>query len=301
MKTLLVTVADDRHGWKGGKYTETQNKIQSILEQNSDFGIKDFFMWKWEDIVKTEFYSKNKALLDQTNPSMNGRVYKPLTILTALKTLNDGEFLIYTDCSPEMWSYNYDLKNYDLNVIKNLCVQNNGILTAHVKYNGNIHVDKGKAGFHTHENFTSERCLNKMCMQAYRYSLQHASGMIVLQKSSITLAFVEEWLYWNSDVDCAALGKVTDAKETFWEQEEKEFKKLGHRHDQSISGLLLNRMNHKLVETLDYYERPKGTSPYNFLHFCEKNFSYSFFDSNQLMSSFVHRRNDVGEVEIRNR
>jgi hypothetical protein len=230
-------------------------------------------------LSKLVFMKKNKTLLDIVGPSKNGRVYKPFAICEALKKINDGDFLIYNDTSPEMWHYNYDWSKYDLNVIKGLCVQNNGILTAHTKWNFNEHTIKGTVGHHTHEHFTLDRCMNKMGMQEYKHSLQHASSLVVLQKCPKATQFAEEWLYWNCIDECSCLGYANIPGDySFWEAEQH---KMGHRHDQSISGLLINKMNNPIIEHLDYFERADGTNPYNFINFCRPDFQYNFFDTNQ--------------------
>jgi hypothetical protein len=319
MKTVLVTVSDDRFGRKGGRYSDTQDKIERIFRSNLAFGISDFRMWKREDIVASSFYQTHEIpaevvredvkhpitgsvvlsagteistykLLDMEDPSKNGRVYKPLVIRDTLKTLDYGDFLIYTDCSPEMWnmdeSYRIDLRQHKLEVIQRLCTDNGGILTAHVKWNHRVHVEKGFVGFHTHENFTTNRCMERMGLSDYKYSLQHASGMIVIQKSAITMQFAEDWLYWNSIPDCGCMGPLSEP--LMWYNEVMINGKIGHRHDQSVSGLLLNKMDKKIIETLDYYERPAGVSPYLFLNFCKTDYKYNFFDSNQPMGKIRH-------------
>lgn len=292
MKTILVTVSDDRFGRKDGKYSTTQDKIEYIFKNNQEFGIHDFNMWKFDDIINSEFYNIYKHLLDKTDPSQNGRLYKPLIIKESLNNLNDGDFLIYNDCSPELWkleeSYKIESK-YKLNIIKQLCIDNGGILTSHVKWNHNIHVKKGEVGCHTHENFTTEMCLNTMNLQEYKHSLQHASGMIVLQKSDKSTTFINDWVYWNSIEECSCLG-------SFWDDEINIHHKIGHRHDQSVSGLLINKMNNRLIETLDYYERPDYMNPYNFLNFCIDGFKYNFFDSNQPPTDMIHKIFNNGHI-----
>lgn len=306
---LLVTVSDDRFGRKGGLYEETQNKIKIIFENNTFFGIDNFQMWNWKDIIKTDFYKENKLLLDHSDPSKNGRVYKPFVIYEGLNSIEYGEFLIYTDCSPEIWTFSSDYK-IDKNIfkpeiLKNLCLNNNGILTAHVKWDDRIHVPKGERGYHTHENFTSERCINRMGMREYKYSLQHASGMFVIQKTPDTLEFVKEWLYWNSIDECASLGPVNTQDCSYWAEESITHGKVGHRHDQSISGLLINKRNNKLIETSESYERPlSGIHPYNFLQFSSNKFNYTFLDSNPLPSSLMHRnvyKDGIWQVIVTNR
>lgn len=272
-KTILVTVSDDRSGRKQGKYEETQNKVRNLFTANSWFGIDEMSFWKWSDIIKTDFYLQNKKMLDQFDPAMNGRCYKPFVILEGLKSIEDGDFLIYNDVSPEWWNIqSIDPAIYNLDIIKNLCDTNGGILTADVSW----FCDHG-LGDHTHENFTTERCINKMGMQDFKYCLQHASGMIAMRKTKKSIDFVEEWLKWNLDPECASLGNIeTDPVPPekcvceYWHEEVAKYGKIGHRHDQSISGLLINKMGNKLV---------KNNGDYNFLSFCRIGFNYEFSDS----------------------
>jgi len=286
---LFTTIADDRAGRKGGKYGESQDFIARIFQGRTDFGIDKFAFWKYRDLAQTQFYQDNRMMLDHPDPDMNGRCYKPFIILDALKSVQDGDFVIYNDVSPGMWASHssINVKTHSIEVLKFLCMHNGGILSAAARLENNVYD-------HIHENFTTERCMNKMDMQAHRYDLQHASGMIVLQKSKKTLEFAEEWLHWNLDPECASLGPIVlenvKAGETvtslngyvvlhqnftYWNEEVANgHGKLGHRHDQSISGLLINKMHGKLVnETCDYC----------FMHFCQKDKNYEFIESNQPM------------------
>jgi hypothetical protein len=103
----------------------------------------------------------------------------------------------------------------------------------------------------------------------------HASGMWVIRKSPETVKLVEEWLYWNCIDECCSLGRAEVEDDcSFWDAEE-DFK-IGHRHDQSISGLLINAMGNKLVEIPDDHA---GMHPYNFLQFARTDVNYKFIDS----------------------
>jgi len=284
-KVALVTVSDDRSGRKNGKYSETQDRIRTLFEQHVNFGITDLFLWKWEDIIKTNFYLENKKILDHMDPAMNGRCYKPFVIKEALEKLEDGDFLIYNDVSPEWWPadlYSIDQSVYSLDVILDLCKKNEGILTADTNWYA-----CGETGDHTHENFTLERCMDRMNMSEYRHGIQHASGMIVLIKSKKSVDFVDEWLKWNVIDECASLGSVESDPVPpercvceYWHDEVERYGKIGHRHDQSISGLLINRMNNKLV---------KNVGKYNFLDYCRIGYEYSFIESNPPASEFVYK------------
>jgi hypothetical protein len=114
-----------------------------------------------------------------------------------------------------------------------------------------------------------------MGMQEYRYGLQHASGMLVFQKTKRSMDFVEEWLHWNLIDECASLGPTATILGNTWDYWNDEVVagvgKIGHRTDQSISGLLVNRLKNKLV---------KETDDYCFLNFCRRGKNYEFIDSN---------------------
>ena len=285
MKTIFVTVSDDRSGRKNGLYGKTQDKILEYLKHNS-FGITDFLFVKYNDILQTDFYLENKLILDTFEPAFNGRCYKPYAILEGLNKINENDFLIYNDVSPELWSF-IDTNNtinkheYDINIIKKLCEENNDILTPQCNF---ILNDDPLINYHTHENFTLDICMKRMNLEDYKHSLQHASGMICLKKTNKTVNFVKEWLKYNIIDECASVTSFSNITNNnintstiypnFWVNEYEN--KIGHRHDQSISGLLINKMNNKLVVS------PTNMYPtYNFLSFCIINHSYKFIDSNQ--------------------
>jgi len=274
-KVLLVTVSDDRFGRKGGEYEKTQAKIEHIFKRNPSFGITDFFMLKWPDIEGSQFFEDNKLLLSHKDAGKNGRAYKPYAISEALKSLEIGDYIIYTDCSPEMWNmpqgFHMSKEVYDIEVLKDLCKNNDNILTCFVKWKDKK-LEQGELGLHKHKYFTLNRCMDKMGLRFYEDGYQHASGMMVIRKTEETVEFVDEWLKWNLIDECCALGPVTDNTDSYW-KEEHDFK-LGHRHDQSISGLLLNRKNQKLVDIIY-----NTISPYNFMQYARVGEEYSFIES----------------------
>lgn len=262
MRTVLCLVHDDRQGRKGGVYGETANYIQEIIPNI----LPDIICQSWSIRELIALY--DYPILHHIDAGINGRCYKPLAIRESLMQINDGDFLIYNDCSPELWAGSLD-GEFDLQVIHNLTVNNNDILTCFVKWDCQA-ISKNGLGIHLHKYFTTNRCMDKMGLRQYENSYQHASGMMCIRKTPETVAFVDEWLKWNLDPECASLG---DCDDSYW-NEEQEFK-VGHRHDQSISGLLLNARNAKLVDILY-----NDISPYNFLQYCRPNQEYTFIDSN---------------------
>lgn len=282
---LLCTVSDDRSGRKDGLYGETQKKVQRFFEARPEFGLNQFLMLTWDDIVKTDFYENNKVLLDNIDPSRNGRAYKAFTVAKGLASLQDGDFLIYSDVSPVMWDvtraefmlahYSGENKVYDLEVIKNVCASNDGLLAALVRWDSRP-LPRGHLGIHTHANFTTNRCMRKMGLEQYAHSLMPASGMLVFQKSAKIEALVDEWLKWNLIDECCALGKAEIPNDySFWDGEESHLK-LGARHDQSILGLLICREGYKIAMPPEYPHIPH----HNFLQFCRRGTEYLFINPN---------------------
>jgi hypothetical protein len=273
---ILVTVSDDRFYRKNGIYGETQKKIETLFRNNPDFGIKDFLSMTFDDLTKTEFYQQNKVLLDNVDPARNGRAYKSYAVQQGLASIEDGQFLIYTDSSSEMWDFDeIDLSQFNIEVIKDLCRQNNGILTAFVKWDTR-HIKPGLKGIHTHENFTTDRCMRVMGLERYAKSFMGASGMVVIQKSQTTVDFVNEWLYYCCIDECSAMGRKEIPDDySYWDEEDG--RKLGHRSDQSVLGLLLCKYGYKMVNILY-----NSMNPYNFLNFCREGVTYTFSDPNEI-------------------
>lgn len=281
-KTFLVTVSDDRFGRKGGNYGKIQNKVWKIfalsnfIDGQLPWTIYNIFYSK-DGTVVNPFYIENKVMLDNPNPDINGRLYKPYAILSSLEDIEYGDYLIYNDVSPEMWpmkdTFKIDKKVYDIEVIKDLCRQANDFLVAFVKWAPGDFVEN-PLGIHTHHYFTLSDCIRIMEGQEYENSFQCASGMICIRKTDDTIKIVDEWLMWNRYWKCASIGNPSiPGDKSLWDS--KEDYKLGCRHDQSILSILLNKRNWDYVDIVY-----NDISPYNFLNFCRKDVDYSFINSN---------------------
>lgn len=278
-KTILVTVSDDRSKRKGGLYGATQDKMFDIFTQNKF--VDEQAHWKIENIINSKnpsvknFYQENKTMIDNTDAAKNGRLYKPFIIYETLEKLEEGDFLIYSDCSPEMWLMNKDWvidKNiYAVEVIKELTVKNRDFLTAFVKWDKEF-IPSGGLGIHTHNNFTMDSCIEKMKGEDQRYSYQCASGMICIRKTAITVGIVDNWLHYNRMPECSCMN-VDETENSYFDG--KAGSKTGNRHDQGILSMLLNQLNYDYVDIIY-----NDISPYNFLNFCRKDANYSFINSN---------------------
>jgi|SRR3990172_721463 len=275
MSNRLVTVADDRYGRKQGQYGITQDRIAELFKDRSDFSHRPY---TWELITKSRFYMENQILLDNADASRNGRAYKPFVILAELLDIHDGEFMVYNDCSPEIWENVTPemLDSFAPDVAFDLCEKANGILGMFIKWDSKP-IPDGEFGRATHRYYTTNRCMNKMGLSFYEDAFICASGMLVLKKTPRVMAIIDEWLKWCCVDECSAMGWANIPGDySFWEEESNpEFdfpgSKLGHRGDQSILGLLLARFNWNFVQP------PQNEMhPANFLQYCRKDHSYEF-------------------------
>ncbi len=256
-KTYLVTVADDRQGRKGGKYGATQHTIRAVVDKFIDVKQFHYSLGGVIDVVggwsPCEMRDRILHLLENPDPGENGRVYKPAVIKEVLHRMDEGDYLIYSDCSPEMWHFDFDLlQNVSLGSLQMLCDVSQGNLSCFVPWDVKPITFLG-GGIHTHYNFTSTKCLRTIPKAwEYRHYYQHAGGMLVLRKDFQSEQFVSDWLYWNSIADCCAVG---DGKTIRW----------GHRCDQSISGILKSMLGFPLLQPSSYLG---GLHPCNFLNYC---------------------------------
>ena len=278
----FCTVADDRYGRKKGMYASTQKKIYERLS-SMQLDIDKFTMWQWKDIQASSHYKNFKSMLDNPDPARNGRLYKPLLIKSVIEEVPMGGYVIYNDVSPEMWQNFFAIGDinddyFSAKVLAALCDSNNGIFTLHTWYDdpprGNWTVDL--LGHHTHDNFTNESCIRIMKAEKYRHSMQHCTGLVVVKKTPDTLDFLDEWIFYNSMPECGGLGVERDPSSDFSLCPSK---KLGHRHDQSVSGILINKRNGNICKKLGNRQL-LPINEHNFLNFCQKNTPYHFIDSN---------------------
>ncbi len=259
----LVTVSDDRSGRKGGMYGATQTKINNLIGNSQMDIIQEHYTI--DDLIDCD------PMMVNIDGGKNGRVYKPWAIQNELKKMNNGDYLIYNDCSPELWSGEIDVNKYDLNVIRSLTERANGFLVGFVKWDKKP-IGPGEYGIHTHDNFTLESCIEIMHGEAQRYSYLCASGMICLRKIPLTVAIIDKWLNFNRIKECSCLN-YSDIENSYWDL--KPGKKFGNRHDQSVLSMVLNQLDWNYCD-IAYNEM----NPYNFLNFCLPNHDYQFINSN---------------------
>src|ERR1019366_2036319 len=146
----------------------------------------------------------NNPLIYNIDAAKNGRVYKPIIIRDALSKIKEGDYLIYNDCSPELWEGVKLTNEFNINVIKDLTMANDDILTAFVRWDSKL-IPSGEKGIHTHDNFTLDSCIEIMKGENQRHSFLCASGMICIRKTKKTVALVDNWLHYNKITECSCM------------------------------------------------------------------------------------------------
>jgi len=264
-RTALITISDG----KGNPAALVQDRITEMFTRQPAFGV-DVNHVTWAAFQKTAFYKKHKTQLDNPNPLMNGRAYVPYVIGAALAKAAAGDFVIYSDSSPEIWevALGADLTGFDLDVIKELCVKADDILAVQVRWTPGAFSSADDPGVATFKNFTINSCLDKMGLRALENCYMPARLLWCFRKSRKSTAFLSAWLKWSMDPDC--LPKDPNVLEQG---------KLGLVIDQSISGLLLAKSNHRLL-VAPAYMGPGDLHPMNFLSYCRRDLSYVFMESN---------------------
>lgn len=266
-KTILVQVADDRQGRKNGLYSKTAADVKAIM--NLLFPELGVHNHSYNDLYK-EFAGRKTNHLSNIDAGINGRWYKPYLINKELNDLQDGDYLIYNDCSPEIWATSIDhVEDFSLDVIRELTRLNNDILNPFVKWDCK-NISEDDLGIHIHKYFTTDLCMDTMGLRRFENNYLTSNGMICIRKMPETVKFVEDWLHYNLIPQCASLG-VNGTE--FWDKEQEY--KVGHRHDGSIFGLLINRDNRKCVDLIH-----NEMNPHCFLQFCRKSQDYEFIAAN---------------------
>lgn len=209
MKTHLVSYA-----------TEEYRESQKLLAHSAiKFGVDVIWSFSREHLVSTKFYSEYPEILD----SKRGAGYwlwKPYLLVSTMKRLDEGEFLIYSDAGIYIIG--------DLSQLTDLCIEKGGILLFHAHYD-----DYGAPGPCINRRWTKRDCFIKMgCDSPEYWEARHVDASFqIYQKNSLAIEFLDEYLYWCSDSEV-----LVDSPETSSAANLAGF--LSHRDDQSVLSIL---------------------------------------------------------------
>lgn len=195
---------DDKHVnlacYSDSKYTALQKRL--VDANHGDFD--NIYTYTREWLVETDFYKEHKWLLDQERGG-GYWAWKPYVILDALKSMNEGDMLLYMDSGD---LYFAGIRDF---VIREL--QNHHIILTD---SGNINKDYTKQ-----DTFIAMDCDGDEFKNAH----QVEAGVIAVKNTAKARRILNEWLSW-----CIMPEVVMDEPNDYPNAESF----VAHRHDQSI-------------------------------------------------------------------
>ncbi len=209
-KLFFVTYADEN-------YKAQQERLYNEAVESKQFHC--ILPFTREMMMKTNFYEKNKALLDEAPIGQDGRVkpsffaWKPWVILSALERMDFGDVLLYIDCGDTL-NETETLEKFLFEKTQNIDI----ILTD---------------GAFPNKQYTRRDCFVLCGANSEKYydAIQVEAGIIVVKKTAQSLSIINDWLKYACDRRIISDDANTCDLENF-----PEFKE--HRWDQSILSIL---------------------------------------------------------------
>jgi hypothetical protein len=237
---------------------EEYNKSLDLLEKTAlEIGkVDQFFRYTQKWLKTTEFYIKNKYILDM--PRGNGLwLWKPFIILETFKMLEDGDIVLYSDAGLKI----IDNLNLLFDITKSN--KNDGKVIFRVPWVGAKHIAK---------NWTKKDAFVLMnCDNEKYWNAPQTNGAVSLWvKNTKNEEFLKEWLKYIRDPRI-----VTDDPNMCGPNYEG-FK--GHRHDQSALTILVTKYNYELYRDPTQWGNEEKSlfinSPYGQLFHHHRNFKH---------------------------
>lgn len=228
-RITLLMYADDRFMRKAGLYRATQTRILPLLIQHPE--IKAAVALTERELFASELYAEFKDLYDQHFFKGAGYSFKPFFIRKHLDAIPDNEYILWHDCSPEIWPTNKSALDYSvlrLQPLLDLCDANGGIL-----------MPSWPDPTHTHRRYTQPACLELMGLEHLQHERQASASWVLVRKCKFAVDLVDEWLATAKQPACAATHnekKIQDGGIHDFVQ---------NRHDQSVLSLLFLKHNLK--------------------------------------------------------
>ena len=220
-RIVMVTYADDRFARKRSRYTQTQNQVVEVMSRHPD--IKRVLRLTPSELFQTSLYRQYTKYYEKGFFAGAGYSFKPFFIREALRTVDDGEYVLYHDCSPEIWNFDLNYTSVSLQPIMEACTRNSGIITPDW--------DNPK---HVHRRMTQPTCMQLMRLEHLADKKQGSASWILTQKSLYAETIIDEWLKYTLNQDCAATHDEATIRKSV-----KDF--VQNRHDQSVISLILLR------------------------------------------------------------
>jgi len=169
MRTILVNLSN----WL---YEDSRNRLNASARK---FGITEIVSYDFEDLKGSSFYNENRNILDRP-VGLGYWLWKPFIILEGLKTLEEGDILIYSDSGIEIID--------DLAPLIGICREREPVL---LFANGNL----------KNYQWTKRDCFLLLdCDKEEFWKAPHVDASFCLfRKSDAVMQFVSEWLNYCRD------------------------------------------------------------------------------------------------------
>jgi hypothetical protein len=204
MKVALTTLSNYL-------YSDSRSRL---VESAKRFGIADVHSFDFEEIKGTDFYKKNEEILSNVR-TMGDWLWKPYIISEVLKTLAEGDIIIYCDAGVEIIA--------DLSPVISICMKNEPIL---LFGNGNyINLNWTKR-----DSFVLTDCDK----EEYWYAPHCDAAFLIFRKNELSSNFVNQWLEYGCNKHV-----ITTLPNICGKENLPGF--IEHRWDQSILSLLAQK------------------------------------------------------------
>jgi hypothetical protein len=185
-----------------------------LVQSAQQFGIEKSFTYRESDLIGSPFYQAYKHIFNQKR-GFGFWLWKPYFILEALKSVPDGDIIVYVDAAALF------IESPD--PLIQICKNNKaGMVVFDLWPLTNGEWTKRKT-------FEVMECDNP----TYWNASQVVGGLLVLRKSAKVISFIEEWLSFCTNIDILAPDEHDTGKNLPGFQ--------AHREDQSILAILVKK------------------------------------------------------------
>ena len=189
-------------------YVDSRHRLNASATRS---GITDIRSYDIDDLRSTSFFNENRGILDQP-VGIGYWLWKPYIILETLKSVNEGDIVVYADSGLEIIA--------PLDPLYGICRNDSPVL---LFGNSNFTND----AWTKRDNFILMDCDSP----AYWYASQVDAAFSLFRRSEASLSFVSEWLNY-----CRDPRNLTDMDNTLGKRNLPAY--IQHRWDQSVLSLM---------------------------------------------------------------
>jgi len=225
MAVLLTNLSNSLYG-------ESRLRLNASAERH---GVTTIRSYDWEQFKATGFYRENKAILDRPT-GMGYWLWKPYIILEALKSVSEGDIVVYADSGLEIVA--------PLDTLFGICRDGNPVM---LFGNGDL----------VNSMWTKRDCFILMDCDTEDHwrAPQCDAAFGLFQKDETTLRFVTEWLEYCRDPRI-----LTDDANTCGRRNLPDF--ISHRRDQSVLSLMVRKYRLPLFRMPTQFGNHYKTHPF---------------------------------------